>query len=363
MPLSCSVVGVRPKAKRSVENAPVQISRKRITSTAPQHVAKPVPVRTPLSTIHPNVSVSLKPSTKPKPVTKTPVVVEQPTTLKRPRSALSNRSSIEPPSKRASLLRPTAALSSSEKFKSFAALVDEFHMKTPPRYHTRSRTSLVPEIPDDLRLSLSKTVPVEFSLRTKERSRDSMSMTSEDMEVAEILEWQKLTGKPTKAHLDEEGHFEFATEARALSRSSRNSDVFEGAEFPPFKALPLDRKILESCGDIGVPKIAKLPPTVPMDVDLHTAARATVPRIGDSAADGDEEEDAAFSAFKARPVPWTHYRPTTPTPPTAAPLTIPQPFAFLSETRANRAVPKSDTPSQIPLPRKRLPVAKRVERA
>ena len=40
-----------------------------------------------------------------------------------------------------------------------------------------------------------------------------------------------------------------------------------------FKALPLDRRILESCGDIGVPRLDKIPLTQPLSPHLHLTKR------------------------------------------------------------------------------------------
>ena len=50
----------------------------------------------------------------------------------------------------------------------------------------------------------------------------------------------------------------------------------KGSEEFIFRALPLDRRVLESCGDRGVPKIAKIPTTTPVSPNLSTKRRSTV---------------------------------------------------------------------------------------
>ena len=77
--------------------------------------------------------------------------------------------------------------------------------------------------------------------------------------------------------------------------------MLEAKELKPFRALPLDRKVIDSVGDLGVPRIKKLPPTVPAEIHLRTQDRAE--RILErEKVDMPEEPEAQFTA---RPLPNT----------------------------------------------------------
>lgn len=69
-----------------------------------------------------------------------------------------------------------------------------------------------------------------------------------------------------------------------------------------FKARVLDRRIFESRGEFGVPKVAVKPPTIPVDIELRTEKRASSPR---AARPNQITEDFQTPAFKARPIPST----------------------------------------------------------
>jgi hypothetical protein len=74
----------------------------------------------------------------------------------------------------------------------------------------------------------------------------------------------------------------------------------------PFKAKPVDRRIFESCGELGVPKVSVKPPTIPVEFNLKTEKRGFFsPRASrKSVLDSQEnvEQDTSFQ-FKARPLP------------------------------------------------------------
>ena len=68
----------------------------------------------------------------------------------------------------------------------------------------------------------------------------------------------------------------------------------------PFKARPLDKRIFESSGEMGVPKIAARPVTEPSCFELKSDARAKQARIH---IDTDDSTVVPSTAFKARPLP------------------------------------------------------------
>jgi len=72
----------------------------------------------------------------------------------------------------------------------------------------------------------------------------------------------------------------------------------------PFKARPLDKRIFESSGELGVPKVAARPVTEPSCFELRSDARAKQPRIH---IDHDDQTTSSATApstiFKARPLP------------------------------------------------------------
>ena len=71
-----------------------------------------------------------------------------------------------------------------------------------------------------------------------------------------------------------------------------------------FKARPLDRRIFESMGELGVPKVEARAPTDPMEFHLQTDLRGMEHRQRQQA---ERQQESASSpnnkAFKARPMP------------------------------------------------------------
>lgn len=72
----------------------------------------------------------------------------------------------------------------------------------------------------------------------------------------------------------------------------------------PFKARPLNKKIFESSGDLGVPRVEKRQPTIPMSPHFAVAERAALRRDPSAeeirAAEGEELRRAR--EFKAQPI-------------------------------------------------------------
>ena len=57
-----------------------------------------------------------------------------------------------------------------------------------------------------------------------------------------------------------------------MSTEDREKEFMQSVQ--PFKARPLDQKVLESAGDIGVPKVEKKQPCKPKEFKLRTSQRA-----------------------------------------------------------------------------------------
>lgn len=90
---------------------------------------------------------------------------------------------------------------------------------------------------------------------------------------------------------------------RPLSQDEQDEALMKEIAKHPFKALPLDKKIFESCGELGVPKVAVREPTIPIDVKLHIDERASSPsRIRGGANETSMNISDSF-VFKARPMP------------------------------------------------------------
>jgi hypothetical protein len=71
----------------------------------------------------------------------------------------------------------------------------------------------------------------------------------------------------------------------------------------PFKARPLDKRIFESSGEMGVPKVAARPVTEPSCFELKSDARAKQPRVHISIDHDDAGNSVPNTSFKARPLP------------------------------------------------------------
>ncbi len=64
-----------------------------------------------------------------------------------------------------------------------------------------------------------------------------------------------------------------------------------GHQRPPFKARPLNKRVMESAGDLGVPRIARAAPTVVNEFKFST------PRGRAAPAKSEEVEVPVFSSF------------------------------------------------------------------
>ncbi|KNC48609.1 TPX2 protein [Thecamonas trahens ATCC 50062] len=164
----------------------------------------------------------------------------------------------------------------------------------------------------------------------------------------------------------------FATDALAKREkhavlSTEDAELEAIKAHPGFKARPVNAKIFESCGDYGVPKVARVKPTRPI-----TPTFASDSRIGRRT--HDEPADPPSFTFKARPVPRSVYKaPPPPAGPVSAikSLTIPHSPALATKDRASRRpepvlsdepprpkfkaglMPVFDSPEPLPTPKRK----------
>lgn len=148
---------------------------------------------------------------------------------------------------------------------------------------------------------------------------------------------------------------------REKSQSEREAEELEYMEAHQFKARPLDRRVLESAGDLGVPRLRPAPTTETAEFHFHTDERLRGPAkdaaspppptpkrkvVGAPHLETSERaavraawepEDAAepeFAAFKAAPMPvGSPFVPKR----SARPLTTPSPFKLKTEERRLKA--------------------------
>lgn len=74
------------------------------------------------------------------------------------------------------------------------------------------------------------------------------------------------------------------------------------ASVPKFKARPVNRKVMESAGDLGVPRVKRTAPTALKEFSLSTSSRSRTEREADDDASSDAGSTASAPAtFKARP--------------------------------------------------------------
>jgi targeting protein for Xklp2 len=135
--------------------------------------------------------------------------------------------------------------------------------QTPSRFHSRPAAMNKPDLP---KFELKLTQPSEPTLSTSARAsvRTSGVMTREEEEEKEVEEMKKYR----------------------------------------FKALPLDPRVLLSCGEMGVPRVDKKPVTLAQapvfKTDCRAGRRSSV------------MEEPSFELFKARPCPTFPSRSSTP---------------------------------------------------
>lgn len=139
-------------------------------------------------------------------------------------------------------------------FVSVAQNVQKFFAATPQRFRTTARNadpSAALPSPEVLEL----TMPVSPKLATKARSKPSTTVSTEDQLLQEIANRQ------------------------------------------PFRARPVNGAVLNSAGDMGLPRVVPKEPTIPVNVRLNTEERALI-RPAHS-----QETETVVHKFTARDVP------------------------------------------------------------
>lgn len=168
------------------------------------------------------------------------------------------------------------------------------------------------------------TIPEPFHFATDDRLQSSTTnetMLSNSLTAAEIA--QKFMQDARSHEVPE--HFvpkitrpvspKFQTDLRAsavtrpkiASHDEIEENIMDEIRKNQFKARRLDKRIFESRGELGVPKVSVKAPTIPMEFEFHLDKRAVSPRAPR------ESEVVPSSTFKARPMPdLTFKKPSTP---------------------------------------------------
>ncbi|KAG2645569.1 hypothetical protein PVAP13_2KG431700 [Panicum virgatum] len=161
------------------------------------------------------------------------------------------------------------------RVKSTAELEEEMLAKI-PKFRARPFNKKIAEAPSFP--PLPRKTPQEFHLKTMERATryaDTCSEISSADTVQSQSKTLKLTQpKPPQLHT--------AMRARPPSvKSSQELELEELEKAPKFKAKPLNKKILESKGEIGVFAHPKPQVTAPKEFHFSTDARLGPPSVAD----------------------------------------------------------------------------------
>lgn len=242
----------------------------------------------------------------------------------------------------------------------------EFHFQTEDRicqHHAIMNTSTSSEDTSTTKLNtdLAKpwnprpTVPEPFVLQSECRAKQRLIQSNLHDGIEEIVPLAEQINKLEKempgrfrskpdvlppAKMDPNQvtrpvQFHFETEARyrpATALSSAQMEEIELAQVPKFKARPLDPRIFESAGDLGVPRVPKPPPTEPLQVHFATEERSRKrPRQNEEHTT--EGESRCFKARKLNPRILSGETASV-KPPHRIELTVPQSPAFALKKRA-----------------------------
>ena len=251
------------------------------------------------------------------------------------------------------------------------------------------------------RSTVALTMPEEFELSTSRSAPTSPRSPSQSRSVAEQVNnftktparfRSRAIGAPrtplemTTPKLTESQSMAFLTELRSTRPSVKSAEQIEEelmASIPKFKALPLNRKVLESVGDMGVPRVQRPAPTETHEFNLSstnivrveddddnlstaseptpsfkarrfnktmvsgptglaqiTPRKMTRPRSPNFATSARAaaratlpEPEEEFPDFKARAIPAAIYSPRGVKPAEDRPITSPRPFNLVGEAR------------------------------
>ena len=110
---------------------------------------------------------------------------------------------------------------------------------------------------------------------------------------------------PRPTALTKTNSFHLLSDSRAGVRPAVKSTAEREAEFlaslPKFKARPVSRKVLDSAGDLGVPRVEKREPTQPTEFNLSASMHKEKKPVDDDAASDAGSTHSAPASFKARP--------------------------------------------------------------
>ena len=116
------------------------------------------------------------------------------------------------------------------------------------------------------------------------------------------------------------------------------------AAMPKFRARPVDPRVMQSCGDLGVPRVVKTAPTVPEAPVLKVTARGAAARPGAvprPVAGVALQHPLGFPLASPGGPPWTDASPFFP-------RSFRMPFAFLFPSGASRPSPTCAPPTSPP---------------
>lgn len=143
-----------------------------------------------------------------------------------------------------------------------------------------------------------------------------------------------------------------STAMRSHSRPSMAEEAEKARPNTQFKALPLNRKILESSGDMGVMRVVKRPLTQPQSPKLRVAQLASRKPSAAEIREREEREMAQKRVFKAMPVngalpPTSSASSSSRQAPAPRPITIAQsPMLHTKHRSVVHSAPPGATPSK-----------------
>lgn len=198
-------------------------------------------------------------------------------------------------------------------------------------------------VPEDIHFHTDDRVRPEDELRGQEAF---VSFGESVREFPNTIGHAKRTGstpsRPARSRPTTPQPFHLQTDELARQRgtkppmSTEEMEMASMAELRPFKARPLDSRILTSAGDVGVPKVARKQSTTFEPFELETDKlheRAMAEQAARVAAE--EAERARAATFHAAPVPTAVKAPVVVKPkPAPRPPTAPENVVLASDMRA-----------------------------
>jgi hypothetical protein len=174
--------------------------------------------------------------------------------------------------------------------------------------------------------------------------RDARSHVVPDLDVTRLTE-PRTPNLMTKRRAESDMRI-----AGLKSRDELEQEEMEAFQKNPFKANPVDKRIFESSGPIGVPKPAMRPLTEPQPFNLRIDQRSSS-RASILVAPEPEEQHS----FRALPLPQFSPRPISPRPPESnKPLTVPVSPKLHGKDRASSAPAHRQKPHHAEVERKRV---------